>query len=45
LISVDSPRSEFFQTRTVLSLEHEASRRPDGENFTQSTESVCPLYL
>ena len=31
------------QRRTVLSLDEEANRWPEGENCTDRTASLCPL--
>ena len=45
LKSVDLPSTPFIQTRTVLSLEHEAKRCPEGEKATPMTASEWPQNL
>ena len=39
------PSTLFTQSLTVLSLEHDANRFPDGENLTQVTGAEWPQNL
>src|SRR5262249_22592167 len=41
--SVSAEPLEIVHTRTVLSLEPEATRAPSGENATEVTSPVCPV--